>query len=422
MNLVYIIFICVLFFLYVWVLYNVPVLAVGVKHLKRTILKKKKSESNLEKLPTFSILVPVRDEERVVDRLLKALFKLDYPPEKRKIIIVEDGSLDKTPWICRKHAKRHPERIEFIRQSISNGKPSALNYALKHAHGEIVAVFDADNVPEPDVLLRAAEYFEDSSIAAVQGTPCAINANQNMLTKFVSYEEAVRFQAYFQGKDALGLFVPLTGTCQFIRRSVLEEVGGWDEESLSEDMEMSARLTQKGHTIKYAPDIRSWQETPASLTQFVKQRTRWFRGCMEVALRYGKLLKDFNRKSIDAEITLVGPYMLAPCLIGYLMALYTFLVPVDYNPVFAIMTQVTTLFTTATLLLVGIALVYVTKPRKMTNMLWLPFIYAYWSLQTFIAAYALIQIVLKRPKRWKKTIKTGAVANAQRFRTIKQKG
>ena len=80
---VYILFICVLFFLYVWVLYNVPVLAVGVRHLKRTSLRKKKPESNPEKLPTFSIVVPVKDEERVVDRLLKALFKVDYPPEKR---------------------------------------------------------------------------------------------------------------------------------------------------------------------------------------------------------------------------------------------------------------------------------------------------------------------------------------------------
>jgi cellulose synthase/poly-beta-1,6-N-acetylglucosamine synthase-like glycosyltransferase len=411
MNLLYMLFICVLFFLYVWVLYNVPVLAVGVKHLKRTSLKKKGPESNPKKLSTFSIIVPVKDEERVIDRLLKTLFKLDYPCEKMEIIIVEDGSVDETPKICRKYAKRNPSCVKFIHRSISKGKPSALNCALKHVCGEIVAVFDADNVPEADVLLKAAKYFEDPLVAAVQGTPCAINANENMLTKFISYEEAIRFQAYFQGKDALGLFVPLSGTCQFIRRTVLEEIGGWDEETLSEDMEMSAKLTQRGHTVKYAPDIRSWQENPANLTRFVKQRTRWFRGCMEVALRYGKLLKNFNRKSIDAEITLTGPYMLAPCLLGYLLALYNFLVPVESNSVFTIMTQVTTLFTTATLLLVGVTLIYVTKPRKMTNLLWLPFIYVYWSLQTFIAAYALLQIVLKRPRRWVKTKKTGATTN-----------
>jgi len=126
---------------------------------------------------------------------------------------------------------------------------------------------------------------------------------------------------------------------------------------------------------------------------------------------YGKLLRNFGRKSVDAEITLMGPYILAPSLMGYLMALYTFLVPVEYDPVFAMMTQVTTVFTTATLVLVGIGLIYVTTPRKMTNLLWLPFIYAYWTLQTFIAAYALIQIVLRKPRRWVKTKKTGAVTD-----------
>lgn len=409
MNLVYLLSVSVLFFLYVWVLYNVPVLAVGIRRLRRANPKKVKLESKAEDLPTFSIVVPVRDEERVVGRLLEALFRLDYPLEKREIIIVEDGSTDRTPLICREYARRHPDWVKFVVRSTSNGKPSALNCALEHVRGEIVAVFDADNVPESDVLLRAAKYFEDSSVAAVQGTPCAINAGENMLTMFASHEEAVRFQAYFRGKDALGLFVPLTGSCQFIRRVVLEEVGGWREDSLSEDMEMSARLTLRGYTVRYAADVRSWQENPASLFEFVRQRTRWFRGCMEVALRYGKLLKVFNRKCVDAEFTLVTPFLLAPGLLGYLLAFYTLLVPVEFGSVFPLLTQVLTVFTTVTLLLVGAALVYDTKPRKKRNLLWLPFIYAYWSLQTVIIVYALIQIVLKRPRKWVRTRKTGAI-------------
>jgi len=362
----------------------------------------------------------MKDEERVVGRLLKTLLKLEYPSHKKEIIIVEDGSVDKTARICRKYTKQHPECIKFIHQSKSNGKPSALNCALEHARGEIVAIFDADNVPEPDILLRTAEYFENPSIAAVQGTPCSINADENMLTKFISYEEAVRFQAYFQGKDSLSLFVPLTGSCQFIRRDVLKEIGGWNEESLSEDMEMAAKLTQKGYNVKYAPDVRSWQEEPANLTQLIKQRTRWFRGTMEVALRYGKLITNPNRKNIDAEITLLGPYMIAPYFIGYLMALYTFFIPIQPDPIFTAMTRVTLLFTTATLLIVGTALIYATKPRKMRNLLWLPFIYAYWSLQTFIALYAMIQIFLKRPRKWKKTIKTGAVTNCITRRKVRR--
>lgn len=140
----------------------------------------------------------------------------------------------------------------------------------------------------------------------MQGTTCSINVGQNILTKFVSYEEAITFNIYLQGKDALNLVVPLAGSCYFIRKSVIEEVHGWDGESFSEDIEMSVRLALRGHKIKYASDVRSWQETSASVTQLIGQRIRWFRGGMEVALRYGKLVTRPNRKNIDIEFTLAG--------------------------------------------------------------------------------------------------------------------
>jgi len=401
--------------LYVYTLYNIPILAVGIRHLRWSGKKGKKAASlSRERLPTVSIVVPVRDEERVVGRLLKALLSLDYPPEKREIVIVEDGSMDKTAEICRKYAGQCPDQIKLIHQSTSNGKPSALNYALKHLAGEIVAVFDADSVPEPDVLMRAAEYFEDGSIAAVQGRTCSINADENMLTKFVSYEEAVRYETYLRGKDVLELFVPITGSCYFIRRSVLEEVGGWGDEFLSEDTELSAKLVERRYVVKYVPEVVSWQENPASLGQLFSQRTRWFRGCMEVGLKYGRLVRKLDRWSIDAEVTLAGPYMLALCFMGYLAALNSVLVPIQLDPLFTMMTQAMSLLSIISLGIIGIALVYATKPRKIGNLLWLPFIYAYWSLQTFLASYALIQMIFKRPRKWMKTTKTGVATNHAR--------
>jgi cellulose synthase/poly-beta-1,6-N-acetylglucosamine synthase-like glycosyltransferase len=356
-----------------------------------------------------SIIVPVRDEERVIGRLLEALLRLDYPLEKREILIVEDGSVDKTVEICREYAGRYPDQVRLLHQSTSNGKPSALNYALKHVRGELVAVFDADSVLEPDTLLKAAEYFEDPSIAAVQGRPYSINADENMLSRFISYEEAVRYETYLRGKDVMNLFVPLTGSCYFVRRSVLEKVGGWDDGSLSEDTELSARLVEDGYNIKYASDVRSWQENPVNLTQLFRQRTRWFRGSMEVSLKYGKLLKSWNRKSIDAEMTLTGPFMLLPCALGYMLGLFSLAFPFSPDPVLTFIAQGLAFINTVTLLLIGAALIYLTKPRKMTNLLWLPFVYAYWMVQNLVAVYAFAQIVLKRPPRWMKTAKTGVV-------------
>lgn len=404
--------ICIVSVLYVWTLYNIPILAVGVKHLRRS--RRKGGNASLlcaDRCPTVSIVVPVRDEDRVVSRLLEALLRLDYPSEKRDIVIVEDGSVDKTVQICAEYAKRYPGQVRLVRQSISNGKPSALNCALKYARGEIVGVFDADSVPEREVLVKMVKYFEEPSVAAVQGKPCSINADENMLTKFLSYEQEVQFEAYYRGKDVLKLFVPLNGSCQFIRREALEDAGGWDEDSLSEDMELAVRLTEKGYRTKYAPDVCSWQESPASLTQLLRQRTRWFRGTMEVWSKYGRLVKKMDRRCIDAEITLMCPYIFIPCLIGYLITACSLLIPLQPDAVSTIVANVTSLFTLFLLSIAGIALIYATKPRKMRNVLWLPFIYGYWILQNFVTLYALMQIVSRRPGIWVKTAKTGAITS-----------
>jgi cellulose synthase/poly-beta-1,6-N-acetylglucosamine synthase-like glycosyltransferase len=409
---VYLVAICILSVLYAWTLYTIPILAVGVRYLRRSNQKKSEAPAlHAEKLPTVSIIVPVKDEEKVIGRLLKAFLNVDYPPEKREIIIVEDGSTDKTAEICEKYTQRYPSQIRLIRRSTSNGKPSALNYALKHVRGEVVAIFDADNIPESNVLLKAAKYFEDPTTAAVQGRPNFINADENMLTKFISYEETVRYETYLRGKDVLNLFVPLTGSCYFVRKNILNKVGGWDGKSLSEDLELSTRLVEAGYKIRYASDVQSWQENPVNLRQLFRQRTRWFRGSMEVAIKYGRLAGKLNKRCIDAEITLMGPYAFIPCLIGYLVTVYSLLSQVQPNAVSTIMAQFTSVFTVFLLLIAGIALIYVTKPRKMSNVLWLPFIYTYWSIQNFVALYALIQIVFRRPKRWVKTKKTEATIN-----------
>ncbi|TSA55913.1 glycosyltransferase family 2 protein [bacterium] len=413
MNPLYFVAILVISLIYVWTVYNVPILVVGVRHLHMTKNKKQKlSYRSKDDLPSISVIVPVKDEESVVSRLLNALLKVDYPEEKMEIVVVEDGSVDKTAKICRGFAKEHPNQVKIISRNVSDGKPSALMEALKHIKGDIVGVFDADNVPEPDVLLRAANHFRDSSVVAVQGRVLAINADENMLTKFVAQEEAVRYDGFMGGKEALGLFVPLNGSCYFIKRDVLKAVGGWDTKALSEDMELAARLVHKGHKIKYASDVRSWQEYPASLTGFFKQRVRWFRGTMEVGFKYGKLLKNLNRMSLDAEVTLVGPFVFISCLIGYIIPLLSLMIPLKPDLLSLFLANVTSILTVVLLSAAGIAMIYGKKPRNIRNLLWMPFIFLYWILQNFIASYALVQILLRRPKRWLKTEKNGVIANS----------
>jgi cellulose synthase/poly-beta-1,6-N-acetylglucosamine synthase-like glycosyltransferase len=401
--------VCVLLAVCSWTLYNIPILASGVKDFCKKRQKTQKKSVSEELLPSFSIIVPVKNEERVIDRLLGSLSTLNYPLNKREIIIVEDGSTDKTNDICERYVKEH-SNVQILHKPFSNGKPSALNFGLSQAKGEIIAIFDADNVPANDALSAVVEYFEDPKVAAVQGRTASINPKENMLTQFISYEEAVWCEAYLRGKDLLNLFVHLKGSCQFIRRDVLQQLQGFDEAVLSEDMEISARLVENDYKIRYASDVVALQESPSNLKTLFKQRTRWFRGTMEVAFKYGRLMTNLNRIKFDAETTLFGPFILIASLAPYFAAFWVFSTFWSLDVMWSLVVQFGMLTSTLTMLLCGLALIYVSKPRKVRSLLWLPFVYCYWSFQAFIAFYAMILIVLRRPRKWTKTDKKGTIS------------
>ncbi|MEM2129736.1 MAG: glycosyltransferase family 2 protein [Candidatus Bathyarchaeia archaeon] len=397
-----------LFGICVWGIYNLPILAVGIKDSKSARLRCSETKLKNSNLLTYSIIIPAKNEEKVISRLLHALSMLNYPAANKEIIVVIDGSNDKTFDICKRYAEEH-ERVKVLVKSTSDGKPSALNFGLKHAAGDIVAVFDADSVPDANILSAVSKYFADPHVAAVQGRSLSINAKENMLTEFVSYEDAVWCEAYLRGKDALNLFVHLRGSCQFVRRVVLEKLGGFHESFLSEDMELSARLLKNGLKIRYAPDVMTWQENPPDLKTFFRQRTRWFRGTMEVALKYGRLIANPNLVKFDAEMTLFGPFILIFSTLPFVAGLVSFVFPLPFGLFWNFTVQLAVLTTMFTLLLCGLALFYVTKPRRLKNILWLPFVYSYWNLQAVIATYSLLLILLRRPRLWKKTSKSGVI-------------
>ncbi len=385
-----------------WTIYQVPILFAGVRSHRL-----KRSDKNVGILPDVSIIVPAKDEEAVIARCLEALLSLDYPKEQLEIIVVDGHSKDATKEICSEFSEKYPDIVIVLPQDESKGKPPALNLALPYTTGEIVGFFDADSIPEKDALRKAVSYFQDPSVMAVQGQPQSLNERENMLTRVVAKEDKTWFQILLQGRENLKLFIPLTGSGQFIRRRVLEELGGWDESSLAEDVELSIMLLERGCSVKYAPDVCWRQETPNCLRNVITQRTRWYRGYMEALLKHGSLLKKLDRKTFDAEVLLMGPYVMVLCLLSYINWGFNLFVlpPTSFlNPS---LSALTVLLTAIPLILVGTALAFMEKPVTIRNLLWIPFIYGYWFIQTVIAGRAFLQIVLRRPKVWKKTGKTG---------------
>ncbi|MCW4001450.1 MAG: glycosyltransferase family 2 protein [Candidatus Bathyarchaeota archaeon] len=386
-----------------WTIYNGSIIYVGIKNKRRTL-----ALQNGQQSPTFSIIVPTKNEDSVIRRCLDGILGVDYPKDKLQIIVVDGNSSDETCKISLEFQQKYPSTVTVLREEKAKGKPAALNFALPHVRGDIVAVFDADSLPQKDVLRRVAGYFNDEKVVAIQGRTTSINERKNILTRVIAMEERAWFQMLMSGREKLQLFVPLAGTCQFVRRGVLDEMGGWDANSLTEDVELALRLVEKNHIIKYAPDVCSEQETPNALHSLITQRVRWYRGYMETALKYGRLLNRVNKRTVDAEISLAGPFMMVVSLLSYIN---WFLVAVFFSQSTPVLnfTGLVIALTAASLISIGIGVTASEKPIRLRNILWIPSIYAYWLIQMVIAGWAFLKLVFRRRRDWTKTAKDGSL-------------
>jgi cellulose synthase/poly-beta-1,6-N-acetylglucosamine synthase-like glycosyltransferase len=368
-------------------------------------------------LPKISIIVPTKNEETVIRRCLNGILNVDYPKDKMQILVVDGKSDDDTFQICEEFSEKYPKNIKVLSEKTVKGKPAALNLALPYIDGEIVGVFDADSLPEKDALSKVAAYFNDKKLMALQGRTTSINEKDNALTRVIAIEEKAWFQALLSGREKLRLFVPLTGSCQFVRRSVVDELGGWDENSLTEDVEFALRMVEKNHLIKYAPDVCSGQETPNNFGNLVKQRVRWYRGYMETAIKYGRLLDNLNKRTVDAEISMAGPFMMVVSLLSYVNWFFVAIFLSQSNPIINF-TGLVIALTAVSLVSIGIGLTASEKPMRIRNILWIPSIYVYWLIQMFIAGWAFLKLVFRRKRVWTKTAKTGILFPDERQKQV----
>jgi cellulose synthase/poly-beta-1,6-N-acetylglucosamine synthase-like glycosyltransferase len=376
-----------------WTLYNIPIFLTGLKRYKNTGESKDNVFYDYYQ-PKVSIIVPVKNEDKVIGRLLESLVKLTYT--KKEVIIVEDGSSDNTVSICRQYAEKYPSLIKFYHRRISSGKPSAINHAVKTATGEIIAIYDADTIIEPDVLEKIIPYFKDEDVAAVQGELYTVNPDDSLITKVSVLND---FLTHVQqlGKEKLGLFIASLGTHTYFRRKSLEELGFWDSNALVEDLEISVRLARRGYKIRYVP-VKAGIEVPAKLSPFIRQRLRWFRGHIQTAGKHKNLLRSLSRKSIDAQLTLLIPLVLPLSLLGYI----TGILGIVGSQTEQVIGTVILLVSISTPLTVATA-----DPKSFT---YAPLLYLNWLLIAFISMVACLYAALRRPLKWTKTEKSGSIS------------
>jgi cellulose synthase/poly-beta-1,6-N-acetylglucosamine synthase-like glycosyltransferase len=237
-------------------------------------------------LPRITVQLPIFNEQYVVDRLLDAVCRLDYPKEKLDIQLLDD-STDETVEVARILVDRyaalgHP--VQYLHRNNREGfKAGALAKGLKTAKGEFVAIFDADFVPPPDFLLKCIHHFTDPKIGMVQARWTHINRHYSVLTEV----EAILLDGHFvlehSARSRSGVFFNFNGTAGMWRRSAIDEAGGWEHDTLTEDTDLSYRAQLKGWKFVYLQDVECPAELPVEMTAFKTQQARWAKGLIQVS-------------------------------------------------------------------------------------------------------------------------------------------
>ena len=237
-------------------------------------------------LPRVTVQLPIFNEQYVVDRLLDAVCKLDYPREKLDIQLLDD-STDETIEVARALVERyaalgHP--VSYLHRDNRRGfKAGALEEGLKTAKGEFVAIFDADFVPPPDFLLKCIHHFTNPKIGMVQTRWTHINRNYSLLTEV----EAILLDGHFvlehSGRARSGVFFNFNGTAGMWRRTAIDDAGGWQHDTLTEDTDLSYRAQLNGWKFLYLQDVECPAELPVEMTAFKTQQARWAKGLIQVS-------------------------------------------------------------------------------------------------------------------------------------------
>ena len=241
---------------------------------------------SFERLPRVTVQLPIYNELYVVERLIDSVCGLDYPRALLEIQVLDD-STDETRERARAAVERHRERgidVRYLHRTDRAGfKAGALAAGLRAARGEILAVFDADFVPEPDFLHRTVHHFVDPGVGMVQARWGHINDSYSLLTRI----QAVLLDAHFVlehgGRNRAGAFFNFNGTAGLWRRDAIERAGGWQHDTLTEDMDLSYRAQLEGYRFVFLPDVVAPAEIPVTMSAFKSQQQRWSKGSIQTA-------------------------------------------------------------------------------------------------------------------------------------------
>ena len=256
-------------------------------------------------LPPVTVQLPIFNEMYVADRLIDAVCEIDYPRELLEIQVLDD-STDETTEIAELAVRRHAARgfnIRYLHRVDRRGfKAGALEAGLQEATGKFIAIFDADFVPPKDFLLRSLGYFGDEKVGMVQARWGHLNRDYSLLTRIQSILLDAHFVLEHGGRNRAGCFFNFNGTAGVWRREAIASAGGWQHDTLTEDLDLSYRAQLQGWRFVFLPDLVAPAEVPVEMNSFKSQQHRWAKGSIQTCMKLmPRILRSSQPLSVKAE-------------------------------------------------------------------------------------------------------------------------
>lgn len=275
---------------YAGALFFIFLFSMGQLHLTWHYLKGKK-ESNiptpsLNTFPHVTIQLPIFNEKYVVERLIDGVAAIRYPSDKLEIQLLDD-STDETVEITAAKVEEYAKKgidIKHIRRNVRTGfKAGALKYGMELAKGELIAVFDADFLPNEDFLEKTIPHFHDNNTGVVQVRWGHVNKGYSTLTKMQAFGLDAHFTIEQSGRNHAGSFINFNGTAGIWRKSCIKDAGGWSADTLTEDLDLSYRAQLKGWKFTFLEGVVAPAELPVIMSAIKSQQYRWNKGAAETA-------------------------------------------------------------------------------------------------------------------------------------------
>ncbi len=305
MSILEVIFLLAVILIWFMIAYQFVFSVFGYINFIKSMKEKKLVDTQSFDFPTCTILIPAHNEEVVIGNTIEAMLKLQYPKDKLTIMVINDGSKDRTKEIIESYAAKDARVVLYNvpEGQGGKGKSRALNLGVKQVQSEVIAIYDADNTPDPMALhYLVASLITNKELGAVIGKFRTVNKNTNMLTRFINIE-TLSFQSMLQaGRWELHNIATLPGTNLVLWKWLIDELEGWDEEALTEDSELSIRIYELGYKIKFCPYAITYEQEPETWKVWIGQRVRWVRGNNYVLAKFVKHIPHFKNKRLRFDL------------------------------------------------------------------------------------------------------------------------